>query len=138
MEREIAALNFKGHLQAVSEDPAVHYQTMNFGAWKAMVGYGMPGFGGQDFKDAKGNDPANGGAMVAQLGPDEFLVTGVHARIEFVPAQAGKQRQFVRVEEGTYENHVWHMTRIWNGDQSDYGLNFTSMPQVLRVTVATF
>jgi hypothetical protein len=30
------------------------------------------------------------------------------------------------------------MTRIWNGDQSDYGLNFTSMPQVLRVTVATF
>ncbi len=138
MEQEIAALNARGHLQAVSEDPAVHYQTMNFGAWTATAGYGMPGFGGQDFKDAKGNDPANGGAMVAELGPDEFLVTAVHARVEFAPTQQGKQRQFVRVEEGTYENHVWHMTRLWNGDQSDYGLNFTSMPQVLRVTLATF
>jgi Domain of unknown function (DUF5597) len=138
MEGEIAALNAKGHLQAVSEDPAVHYQTMSFGAWKATVGYGMPGFGGQDFKGAKGNDPANGGAMVAELGPDEFLVTAVHARVEFAPTQPGKQRQFVRVEEGTYENHVWHMTRLWNGDQTDYGLNFTALPQVLRVTLATF
>jgi len=138
MEREIADLNFRGHVQAVSEDPAIHYQTMNFGSWKAMAGFGMPGFGGQDFKDAKGNDPVDGGAMVAQLGPDEFLVTGVHARVDFMPAQPGKQRQFVRVEEGTYENHVWHMTRLWNGDQSDYGLNLTSMPQVLRVTLATY
>jgi beta-galactosidase GanA len=138
MEREIAELNFKGHLQAVSEDPAVHFQTLNFGTWKAMVGYGMAGFGGQDFKDAKGNDPVNGGVMVAQLGQDEFLVTGVHARVDFVPTQPGKQRQFVRVEEGSYENHVWHMSRLWNGDQSDYGLNFTSIGQVLRVTVATY
>jgi beta-galactosidase GanA len=76
--------------------------------------------------------------MIAQLGANEFLVTGVHARIDFKPADAAKQRQFLRVEEGSYEQGVWRMTRIWNGDQTDYGLNFTSAPQVLRVTVATY
>ena len=28
--------------------------------------------------------------------------------------------------------------RIWNGDQTDYGLNFTTEPQVLRVKLMTF
>jgi hypothetical protein len=27
--------------------------------------------------------------------------------------------------------------RIWNGDQTDWGLNFASTPQVLRVRVGT-
>jgi hypothetical protein len=76
--------------------------------------------------------------MVAELGPDEFLVTGVHARVDFEPIAAGAQRQFLRVEEGTYRDGVWHFERLWNGDQSDYGLNFTSLPQILRVTLATY
>jgi hypothetical protein len=78
--------------------------------------------------------------MVAQLGPEEFLVTGVHARVDFEVADAasGLQRQFLRVEEGTYQNGVWHFVRVWNGDQTDWGLNFTSVPQVLRVTLATY
>jgi hypothetical protein len=43
------------------------------------------------------------------------------------------------VEEGTYDaSGTWHMARIWNGDQTDYGLNFTSLPQVLKVTLATY
>jgi hypothetical protein len=28
--------------------------------------------------------------------------------------------------------------RLWNGDQTDYGLNFTGLPQVLRVHLATY
>ncbi|HEY5212383.1 MAG TPA: DUF5597 domain-containing protein, partial [Acidobacteriaceae bacterium] len=79
-----------------------------------------------------------GGAMVAELGPDEFLVTAVHARVDFEPLAEGAERQFVRVEEGTYVNEVWRFVRLWNGDQSDYGLNFTSVPQVLKVTLATY
>jgi beta-galactosidase GanA len=138
MDREIARLNFEGRLQAVSEDPADHYQTLTLGNWKVLIGYGLPGFGGQDNKGAKGNDPTNGGAMVAQLGPNEFLVTAVHARVDFLTTEPGKQRQFLRVEEGSYQDGIWHITRIWNGDQTDYGLNFTSAPQVLRVTVATY
>lgn len=76
--------------------------------------------------------------MVAQLGPDEFLVTAVHARIDFEPTDKSKQRQFVKVEEGAYQGNDWHFVRIWNGDQTDYGLNFTSASQVLRVSLATY
>ncbi len=139
IDREVAKLNFEGKLQAVSEDPAKHYQTLTFSGWTADVSYGLPQFGGDYKHNAPGNSPASGGIMVAQLGPNEFLVTGVHARLDFKPTNATEQRQFVRVEEGTYDaGGSWHMTRVWNGDQTDYGLNFTSANEVLRVTLATY
>jgi hypothetical protein len=67
-------------------------------------------------------------------------VTGVSAWVDFRPADAasGKHREFVRVEEGTYVDGKFKFLRIWNGDQTDYGLNFTGLPQVLRVTLTTF
>jgi beta-galactosidase GanA len=139
IDREVAQLNFAGKLQAVAEDPDNHYQSMTFPGWTVDVSYGLPQFGGDYRHDAPGNKPVDGGAMVAQLSPSEFLVTGVHTRIDFKPTNSAKQRQFVRVEEGTYDaSGTWHMARIWNGDQTDYGLNFTSLPQVLKVTLATY
>jgi hypothetical protein len=137
MQRVVAKLNFEGKLQAVSEDPAVHIQRLNFGDWTAVISYGMPQFG--NWMQPKGNDPPSGGAMVAQLGPDEFLATGVHARVDFEPTDKSKQRQFIQVQEGSYsEDGSWNFERLWNGDQTDYGLNFTSGVRVLRVTVATY
>jgi hypothetical protein len=65
-------------------------------------------------------------------------VTGIHARVDFAPADASEHRQFLRVEEGSYKDGTWVPLRIWNGDQTDFGLNFTSVPQVLRVTLATY
>ena len=137
MQRVVAKLNFEGKLQAVSEDPAVHTQRLNFGDWTAVVSYGLPQFG--NWMAPKGNDPVDGGAMVAQLGPDEFLVTAVHGRVDFEPADKRKQRQFIQVQEGSYsEDGAWNFERLWNGDQTDYGLNFTSGVRVLRVKVATY
>jgi beta-galactosidase GanA len=52
--------------------------------------------------------------------------------------EGGKQMQYIRVEEGHYEGSVWHFDRIWNGDQTDYGLNFTAMQQVLKVSLTTY
>jgi len=43
-----------------------------------------------------------------------------------------------RVEEGYYEHGKWKFVRLWNGDQTDWGLNFTSVPQVLRVKFASY
>lgn len=138
MDRVVAKLNFEGKVQGVSQDPEQPVQRMDFGKWKAKVSYGLGQFANAPAVD-KESYP-DGGAMVAQLGPDEFLVTGVHARVDFEVADAasGLQRQFLRVEEGTYQNGVWHFVRVWNGDQTDWGLNFTSVPQVLRVTLATY
>jgi Domain of unknown function (DUF5597) len=138
MQRELAEWEFEGKLKAVAEDPAVHTQTMEFGPWTATVAYGFKQFDRR--REAPGNADPVGRALVAQLGPDEFLVTGVSARVDFrlADAASGKHREFVRVEEGTYVDGRWKFLRIWNGDQTDYGLNFTTQPQVLRVTLMTY
>jgi beta-galactosidase GanA len=138
MDREIARLNFEGKLQAVSEENGVPSQGLDFGPWKATISYGLPQFGPGDHPP--GNKEPMGGALIAQLSQNEFLVAGYLSRVDFKPADAGsgKQRQYVRVEEGSYRNGIWHFARIWNGDQTDWGLNFTSVPLVLRVTLGTY
>ncbi|HVS76734.1 MAG TPA: DUF5597 domain-containing protein, partial [Steroidobacteraceae bacterium] len=87
-----------------------------------------------------GNPQPEGGVLVGRLGPGEFLVTGLHARVSFELAdeKSGLQAQYARVEEGTYVEGVWKFKRVWNGDQVDWGLNFTSAPQVLHVRMATY
>ncbi len=87
---------------------------------------------------AKGNPEPIGRALVAQLSDEQFLVTGLFCRVDFLPADAKKHRQFLRVEEGTYQNGVFQFQRILNGDQTDWGLNFSAEPQTLRVSVATY
>jgi hypothetical protein len=72
------------------------------------------------------------------LKDNQFLVAGFFCRVDFRPADNNKRRQFLRVEEGTYENSVFKFGRILNGDQTDWGLNFGSEPLVLRVSVATY
>jgi beta-galactosidase GanA len=138
MQREIAALEFAGKVQGVAEDPAAHTQAMVFGPWTATAAYGLHQF--DRTAQPPGNADPAGRALVAQLGPDEFLVTGISARVDFRPTDAatGKHRAWVRVEEGSYVDGKWKFLRIWNGDQTDFGLNFTTKPQVLRVTVMTY
>lgn len=79
----------------------------------------------------------DGGVLVARLGPDEFLVTGYRARITFGSAK-GERMMLEWVEEGHYDKGRWVFERRWNGDQTDYGLNFTTLPQVLRVKLAAY
>jgi beta-galactosidase GanA len=133
MMREIARLNFEGKLQAVAEEEGQVTQTLHFSAWDAVVSYGAV-----RNSPAKGNQEPVGRALVAQLKDNQFLVTGLFARVDFLPVAAKKHRQFLRVEEGTYENGEFKFVRILNGDQTDWGLNFSSEPEVLRVSVATY
>jgi beta-galactosidase GanA len=102
------------------------------------VQYGLPSFGSG--KPAPGNAKPEGEALVVELGPDEFLVSGAHCRVDFnATATSGKhQRLWLSVEEGQYTNGKWTPSRLWNGDQTDYGLNFTYLPQVLRVKLARY
>jgi hypothetical protein len=157
MQREIARLNFEGKLQAVAEVKGKVSETLPFGTWNALVGYGATGRG-----PAVGNATPTGRALVAQLSENQFLITGYYCRIDFRPAGTEEQRrtqqiaigngqnpsalidgkwqhrQFVRVEEGTYENGVFKFQRLWNGDETDWGLKFGEEPVVLRVSLATY
>lgn len=137
--RLIAKASLEGKVRGTAEQPGQAVQTLPIDArWKAVVTYGVPQFWFQG--EPPGNPEPIGGALVVQLGPDEFLVTGMHARVNLVandPAVADRQI-YEYVDEGTYEDGQWVFRRRWNGDQTDYGLNFSSVPQLLRVKLATY
>ena len=138
MQREIARLNFEGKLQAVIEKQGIPEDSLDFGPWQVKVSYGLGQFGPGNHPP--GNPKPIGRAFVAELGPNEFLVSGFFCRVDFQPSDraSGKQREYLRVDEGTYENGKFHAIRIWNGDQTDWGLNFASVPQVVRVSLGTY
>jgi hypothetical protein len=135
----IAKANLEGRVKGVSEDPDLHTNQMPLGRWDLVVKFGMPSFG--NWMQPKGNSPPDGGAVVVELGPDEYLVAGHHVRVDFAPTFAPrKKRLWLKVEEGSFDRAGnWTMTRIWNGDQTDYGLNLKSDENVLlKVKLTTF
>jgi beta-galactosidase GanA len=142
-DRVWAKMSFDGPVWGVSEPDDRHQQTLSLGGkWIASVTYGQNQFGATHLPvppRAKDQAPG-GGVLIAPLGPDEFLVTGYHARVEFSLTDKSSTRHpmLARVEEGRYQDGKWIFERVWNGDQTDYGLNFTSQPQVLHVRLATY
>jgi beta-galactosidase GanA len=138
MMREVAQWSLEGRLHAAVEERDEHQQMLALGPWQAAVTFGPPtwGYG----RNPKGNPEPVGRVLVAQLGENEFVVTGYLCRVDFKVADAasGAQREFLRVEEGGYAGGVFRPVRIWNGDETDWGLNFGSAPQVLRVQLGTY
>jgi hypothetical protein len=137
--RKLAQGNFEGKVRGASENPDEHRQTLDFARWQVVLQYGMPSFG--NWMKPKGNTPPDGGAVILELGPDEFLVAGHHVRVDFSPTYApGKKRLWLKVEEGSYDAAGnWKTARIWNGDQTDYGLNLKADENVLlKVSMTTF
>ena len=134
---EIARLNFEGKVQTLVEEKGSARQRLHFGNVDAVVSFGFPQPDGQL---PPGTENGQGRALVSQLGPMEFLVTGFDASVSFqlAPAADGKraeqQLEILRAEEGTYSQGVWQSARIWNGDQTDRGLNFrTHNTAVVRI-----
>ncbi len=138
MSREIAQLNFDGKLKTSVEEPGSAQQELDFGAWQATVLYGFPQ---PDGRRPPGTKDFHGVALVAQLGPDEFLVTGVDVSVRFhLPGKLPDMRmQILSAEEGAYDNGAWKSVRLWNGDETDRGLNFhADQPEVVRVRLGRF
>jgi Domain of unknown function (DUF5597)/Glycosyl hydrolases family 35 len=139
MDREIAQFEFDGRLKTAVEEPGHVSEELDFGAWQATVAFGFPQ---PDGRRAPGTKDAHGAALVAQLGPNEFLVTGVDASIVFhLPGKLPWIRsQIVAAEQGTWENGVWTPIRLWNGDETDRGLCFygKGKPSVVRVKMQKF
>ncbi len=166
MMRDIARLNFEGKIQtsidernspempagaapttrppastADPENPRLETpdEILHFGTWDVTVWHRPMRRGlGPSTRPATPLQP-NGRALVAQLGENQFLVTGLYTRVGFLSAgsNVGKPWQYLSVEEGQYENGLFKPYRILNGDQTDWGLIFTSTPMVLRVTLYT-
>jgi len=146
MAREWAKLSFESKVWGTSEPEDHKAQTIDLGAWSAKISYRQALFWfTRDVSLIKSDSPfaklpPRGGVLIAQLGPGEFLLTGAYVRVEFGMADPKSKLhvQYDRVEEGRYENGKWVFERVLNGDQTDWGLNFTSKPRVLRVKLAIF
>ena len=137
MARQIAQLQFAGQLKTAVEQPGSPTQEVDFGDWQATVAFGFPQ---NDGRRAPGTKDAHGAAVIARLGPDEFLVTGLDASVVFhLP---GKKpwihSQFLTVEQGVYENGAWRPLKLWNGDETDRGLWFYDKPVVVHATMQKF
>lgn len=127
---------------AKGEDGTAQSTTM--GDWTITAGFGEWQFGQKSWSWIKSEPPewANrpvGGGVVAQLSADSFLVMGDHVRFDFAGRAGGPANgMIVRVEEGTLKNGTWVTSRVWNGDQTDYGLNFIRQPVLLRVKMGVW
>ena len=137
MDREIAELGFAGKLKTAVEELGEATQELDFDGWQATVAFGFPQFDG---RRAPGTKDAHGTALVAQLGPDEFLIAGTDASVIFhLPGKsAWMHSEFLSAEEGKYENGVWKASRQLNGDETDRGIQFHEGGTVVRVKMNRF
>jgi hypothetical protein len=140
--QQIAELNLAGKLQTAVEDKGSPRQTLHFAdpvgiAADAILSFGFPQ---PDGAYPPGTPDLHGHALVAQLGPLDFLVTGFDASITFRLADTthNQQLEILHAEEGRYVDGVWQTIRILNGDQTDRGLNFhTAVQPLVRIHLHT-
>ncbi len=133
MMRELAKWSFQGKIKSVVEREDHAEQTIDLGAWQAIVT-----FGDARRNNVQPNAKPVSKAMVVQLGGNDFLLIGTLCHFTFKPtgANAGKAWQYLKVEEGNYENGKWKLLRIRNGDETDWGgPRIGALPAVLRTTL---
>ncbi|MFG6413113.1 DUF5597 domain-containing protein [Roseateles sp. DC23W] len=138
IQRLWAQWSFEGRVQGTSEGDDRQPQQLDFPGWTVKLTYRMGRFGesawgGEFAKPAAGTEEPDGGAAIAQISADEFIVIGQRVRVRMEPA-AGTNGMMLRAEQGRFDAQGrWVMDRVWNGDQVDYGLNLPTEPVMLKV-----
>lgn len=137
MQRQWAQWAFEGRTRGAAEGDDRKPQALDFPGWTVKLSFGEWQFGERAWPQLKDKQPPGteqpvGGAAVAQVADDEFIVVGQQARVRIEPA--GHEGFMLRAEEGRFDDKgQWHMTRVWNGDQVDWGLNLPATPVVLKL-----
>jgi Domain of unknown function (DUF5597)/Glycosyl hydrolases family 35 len=134
MAGELAQWAFDGKIKAVVEQEDHAAQTIDLGAWKAIVSFGGDGRANA----APNNQQPVGSLMIIQLDENKFLLVGTRCHLTFLPAagNAGRAWQYDTVEEGKFENGAFKPRRILNGDETDWGgPGFSNQPSVLQTTL---
>ncbi|GAA4488575.1 DUF5597 domain-containing protein [Gluconacetobacter asukensis] len=126
----------KGDVAALLQEPAVPSPTRAFGNWTVRGSFGAH-WGEGDPPETPLDATNAGRALVARLDATHFLVAGRSVRVSFLPRSAAPGvHEVERVEEGIVDAQgCWRMTRLWNGDETDYGLALPAEGAVLRVEV---
>jgi beta-galactosidase GanA len=145
MDRLWAKWAFEGRTHGVSEGDDRKDQTVALGPWTATVSFQEWKFGEKSWPShpaeiPPGTDKPNGGVAFAQVGENEFVIVGQHARVRIASTQKqGNGEMFARVEEGHFDAAgKWIFERNWNGDQTDWGLNLAASPVILKVRMGRY
>jgi len=132
----IADLQAAGKLQAAVEEESIPGHMLYFDGYDILVRFRPPNrFTGQPVTPV----PA-GRVLVGQLGPDEFLIAGFDAALDFKPAMGSAYTgaQFLLVEEGRYENGGWTQTNLRVGDFTSGGLVFSANGALIRAKLMRY
>ena len=145
MDRLWARWAFEGRTHGIAEADDRKDQTVVMGPWTATISFREWRFGERSWPNhpaefPPGTEQPNGGVAIAQIGTDEFVIVGEHARVRIASTQKqGDGAMFARVEEGHFDaSGKWVMERNWNGDQTDWGLNLTAHPVILKVRMGRY
>jgi beta-galactosidase GanA len=144
MQKPWARWAFEGRTYGVAEAEDHQDQTLAMKGWKAKVTFGQWQFGEREWPGNQKESPAHaaqamGGVSIAQIADDEFVLVGQYARVRLEDAQGSGRALIDSAEEGRFDaNGQWLMERRWNGDQVDWGLNFTATPRVLKVKMGRY
>lgn len=122
---KLAELQGTGKLQAVGEEYGRYEQLVTLGDYDILFTYGYPSYR---------KKTGTGRAIIAQLGEDEFLVTGFDTRFQFRPRYGTgyATAEYVLIEEGYYDKGQWVRKRIWNGDEA-YHSTLTPEGTILKI-----
>jgi len=135
MMRELAKWGFEGKIKAVIEADDHKEQTIDLGRWQAVVTFGAP-----SRNVVKTNAEATGKLLIVKIDDNKFMLLGTLCHITFHPSGSDSTRawQYLKVEEGHYENGTFNPIRILNGDETDWGgPRFGTKPTLLETELIT-
>ena len=133
MMRDLAQWGFDGSIKAVIEGDEHAEQTIDLGKWQIVVT-----FGNANRNEVKTNAEATGKLLIVRLDENKFMLMGTMCHVTFHPAgdNSTKAWQYLKVEEGHYENGTFVPLRILNGDETDWGgPRFGSKPTILQTSL---
>jgi hypothetical protein len=140
-DAKIAELQFEGRTRTAVEQPGLSQVELTFGKWSALVSFPPAYDSGLPTDTLSPSARLHmGRVLIALIGENDFLVLGIDARINFrlTPPAHGMQTQLLRVEDGSYVKGQWKPGRIWNGDETDYGLTFKNPGGMVHVMLGSY
>jgi hypothetical protein len=137
--REISRLQQANAIQVAVEEDQITDLRLTFPKFDSVVTFGMPkpGYGGLF---GTGTKNRTGRALVAELGPDEFLICGFDSLVRFLPRRGSEKRkaQFLSAEEGVFVDGKWQASRLLNGDETFFGIFLPPEGKWVKVKVKAY
>jgi len=136
----LAELQAAGKLKAAVEEDSIPGRMLYFDGYDMLVRFHPPTRGASQPGAPVIPPVPSGRVLVGQLGPDEFLLAGFDAALEFKPSMGSDYTsvQSVLVEEGLYEDGVWKPTYLRNGDTTSAGLGLPSRGALLKIKLMRY